>query len=95
MPIFLVSTTTKEEFEANGRTRFNEISPKFLSKLDFIVKGKKFSAGNNLTIVDFTLHEILDFTRHFDNNTLAPFPNLIAVFNNFREIPQIKVSFVY
>ena len=62
-----------------------------LKKMDTFLNGKKYAAGNSLTYVDFTLFEILEELKTFDQESFGAFTNLMNYVDNFTEIPQIKV----
>ena len=84
--------TPKEEFEANGKTKFRDASAPFLKKLDYLLTGKKFFAGDHVTLVDFFFYEALELGQAFLEADPAQLPpNLAAFYVNFSEIPQIKV----
>lgn len=55
--------------------------------MDSFLNGRKFAAGENLTYVDFTLFEILEELKTFDQETFSTFSNLKNYVDNFNEIP--------
>jgi glutathione S-transferase len=80
----------KEEFEAKGKELVREAATKHLVKLEYLLNGRKFLAGDNVSVVDFGLYETLDLFRIYDETLLANFPGLRATHANFRELPRIK-----
>lgn len=80
----------KEQFAANGKELVHNASKNHLAKLEFLVNGKKFISGDNVTVVDFFLYEALDMLNAFEPAFLADFPGLRALHANFRELPRVK-----
>ena len=82
----------KEEFEANGKTKFRDASAPFLKKLDYLLTGKKFFAGDHVTLIDFFFYESLELGLAFTEDP-AQLPGNIAMFHaNFSNLPQIQVN---
>lgn len=73
---------------------FNEKVVPLLEKIDKFLGARKFVAGDNLTIVDFSLFELIDAVRHFDNEAFSRFANIKRLWTNFSELPAIKVFIV-
>lgn len=80
----------KEEFAAKGKELFAEVANKFLPKFEFLLQGRKFLGGENVSLVDFYLYELLEYVRLFDATLLTNYPQVVAQHTNFRELPQIK-----
>jgi glutathione S-transferase len=77
----------KDKFGVDGKEQFSAKAEPFLRKLDYFLAGRKFAAGNNITIIDFELFDIEDMARCFDSTTFDSLPNINAHFNHFAEIP--------
>ena len=73
---FKVFFMPKEEFEAKGKELFIKSVSPGLVKLEFLLNGKKFITGNNLTVVDFFLFETMDFGVTFDPTLFDNLPNI-------------------
>lgn len=56
---------------------FKTSATPYLKKLEFIVNGKKFVTGDNVSIADFSLYEATDTVKTFDETLLEPYPNLV------------------
>lgn len=80
----------KEDFAAKGKDLIRDASKNHLVKLEYLLNGKKFISGDNVTVLDFVLYETLDMFNAFEPALLADYPGLRATHGNFRELPKIK-----
>ncbi|KAL8611775.1 hypothetical protein ACOMHN_009457 [Nucella lapillus] len=61
-----------------------------LAKFEAWMKNKKFFAGDNLTMADFPMYELLDQHMLMIPGSLDPYPNLKAFHKRFEELPAIS-----
>lgn len=66
-----------------------------LKKLDSFLAGRKFSAGNTPTFIDFPLFELIEMVKDFDHDTFDSLNNLKAYFTNFVDLVAIKVFEIF
>ena len=80
----------KSTYATEGKKGFQEKVVPHLKKLDFIVGGSTYAAGNTVSFADFPVYELEDTLRAFDEETFNQYPNLKKHFEAFSEVPQIK-----
>nr|QST14956.1 GSTmu3a protein [Diaphanosoma celebensis] len=77
------------DFE-NLKSSYHNDLPQKLGALSKFLGGNKWLAGENITIVDFILYEMLDQHLIFDEKCLNDFGNLNAFHERFRALEKIE-----
>jgi glutathione S-transferase len=50
-----------------------------LVKLDFLLTGKTWSAGDRITISDFLVFETADFCKNYNQDQFSNYPNVVRI----------------
>ena len=59
-------------------------------QVDKFLDGKKFLMGEELTIVDFPMYDLINWHQELDANLVHKFPKIEDYIERLRAIPQLR-----
>ena len=68
-------------------TNLTASTKSLLVKLDFLLTGKTWSAGESITISDFLVFETADFCKNYKQDQFSNYPNVVRIHQKIIELP--------